>query len=215
MIYLDSAIIADAKKAVLLGWVKGITTNPKLINKSPLSPEETLTQLAKISPGELYYQLFAQDFEGMVTEAKKAAEIVGDKLVLKILPTEIGFRTVAHLSSEINCSITAIFSAAQAVVAKEVGAKYAIPYVNRVNKQLGDGLGIALVKQMSNLLQGSNTRILAASIISPSQAAATLEAGAHHLTIDPTVLEQMLTHDFSAKAAEDFYAHGAGIGVDK
>ena len=72
MIYLDSAIIEEAKLAVKMGWVKGITTNPTLLKKSPLSPEETLAQLTAISPGELYYQLCATDFASMVAEGKKA-----------------------------------------------------------------------------------------------------------------------------------------------
>ena len=40
MIYLDSAIIEEAQTAVKLGWIKGITTNPTLLKKSPLSPEK-------------------------------------------------------------------------------------------------------------------------------------------------------------------------------
>ena len=116
MIYLDSAIIEEAQTAVKFGWIKGITTNPTLLKKSPLSPEETLSQLTAISPGELYYQLCATDFENMVAEAKKAAALIGDKIVLKIPATDLGFRVTAHLSSEITCSVTAIYSPAQAAI---------------------------------------------------------------------------------------------------
>ena len=65
MIYLDSAIINDAKIAIQYGWVKGITTNPTLLAKSDLSPEETLQKLADLSPGELYYQLTATEAEAI------------------------------------------------------------------------------------------------------------------------------------------------------
>ncbi len=44
MIYLDSAIIKEAEIAKKWGWVKGITTNPTLLAKRNLSPEETLTK---------------------------------------------------------------------------------------------------------------------------------------------------------------------------
>ena len=100
MIYLDSAIIEEAKIAIELGWIKGITTNPTLLKKSPLSPEETLRQLTEICPGELYYQLCATDFDNMIAEAKKAATIIGNKIVLKIPATDLGFRVTAHLSSK-------------------------------------------------------------------------------------------------------------------
>ena len=211
MIYLDSALIEEAQAAVAMGWVKGITTNPTLLNKSALAPEDCLQQLAAISPGELYYQLCATDFEGMVTEAKKAQAIIGDKLVLKIPATPLGFQVTAYLSSAINCSVTAIYSPAQAAVAAQAGAKYAIAYVNRATRLLGDGL--ALVREMSDLLKHSNTEILAASLKSPEEAAATLQAGAHHLTVPMSILQAMATHDLSDKTVTEFLDKGIGISI--
>jgi transaldolase len=209
MIYLDSALIKEAEVAVNLGWVKGITTNPTLLAKSDLSPEVTLKQLAVISPGELYYQLCANDFEKAIAEGRKAYEIIGEKTVLKIPATEIGFKVTAYLSREITCSVTAIYSAAQAAVAREAGAKYAIAYVNRATRLLGDGL--ALVGEMAEVLRGSNTEILAASLKSPTEAAAALQAGAHHLTLPLEVLRAMTTHELSTKTVEEFRQQGIGI----
>lgn len=209
MIYLDSAIIEEAKIAVDLGWIEGITTNPTLLKKSNLSPEETLTQLTAISPGELYYQLCATDFDSMILEASRAEQIVGNKIVLKIPATELGFRVTAHLSSEIACAVTAIYSPAQAAIASAAGAKYAIAYVNRATRLLGDGL--ALVREMAKILQGSDTKILAASLKSPQEAAATLQAGADCLTIPLSILKQMTTHELSIKTVEEFRANGMGI----
>ena len=209
MIYLDSAIITEAEIAKKWGWVKGITTNPTLLAKCQLSPEETLTKLAAITPGELYYQLCATDFEGMVAEARKAYELIGEKIILKIPATGIGFKTTAYLSKEIPCSVTAIYSAAQAAVAKEAGAKYAIAYVNRATRLLGDGL--ALVRDMAEVLKDSETEILAASLKSSEEAAAALKAGADHITIPLFILQAMTTHDLSAKTVEEFQQKGIGL----
>lgn len=208
-IYLDSAIIAEAQAASQFGWVKGITTNPTLLGKSDLSVKETLEKLKEISSGELYYQLTASDFEGMVAEGKAAFEIIGEQTVLKVPATPVGFRVVAHLSPEINCSVTAIYSAAQAVVALEAGAKYAIAYVNRATRLLGDGT--ALVRDMASVLKGSNTQILAASIKSPQEAIATLQAGAHHLTLPLDILQAMAVHELSQQTVEEFAKNGRGI----
>ena len=212
MIYLDSALIEEAKQAAAMGWVKGITTNPTLLNKSDLPPEECLKQLSAISPGELYYQLCATDFDTMVAEAEQAATLIGDKIVLKIPATELGFRVTAHLSSKIACSVTAIYSPAQAAIAHEAGAKYAIAYVNRATRLLGDGL--ALVTQMSEVLKHSKTQILAASIKSPKEAAATLRAGADHLTVPMTILKAMTTHRLSQDTVVSFNSNGTGIVVE-
>ena len=211
MIYLDSALIEEAQTAIAMGWVKGITTNPTLLSKSKLASEDCLQQLSAICPGELYYQLCATDFDGMVQEGHRAAEIVGEKLVLKIPATELGFRVTAHLATKIACSVTAIYSPAQAAITSEAGAKYAIAYVNRATRLLGDGLG--LVQSMSQILQGSKTEILAASIKSPQEAAETLIAGAHHLTVPLSILQAMTTHELSVKTVSEFSTQGRGISI--
>ena len=208
-LYLDSAIIAEAQAVCQWGWVNGVTTNPTLLAKSDLSPQETLTQLKDIFTGEIYYQLTASDSDEMVKEGEAAFNLLGEQTVLKIPATEIGFKVLAHLSPEINCSVTAIYSAAQAAVAQQAGAKYAIAYVNRATRLLGDGIG--LVKQMAEVLAGSDTKILAASIKSPEEAAATLAAGAYHLTLPFGILKAMTTHELSEKTVEEFNQMGIGL----
>jgi transaldolase len=77
------------------------------------------------------------------------------------------------------------------------GAKYAIAYVNRATRLLGDGF--ALVQDMADVLKKTNTEILAASIKSPSEAIKTLLAGAHHLTLPFDVLQAIAVHEFPSK----------------
>ncbi len=208
-IYLDSAIASEAEVASQMRWVKGITTNPTLLAKSELPPETTLKKLAALTSGPVFYQLMASDFDPMLAEGRKAFEIVGKQIVLKIPATAIGFQVVACLSPEITCSVTAIYSAAQAAVAREAGAKIAIAYVNRATRLLGDG--IALVRDMASVLSGSNTEILAASIKSPQEAAAALQAGAHHLTLPLSMLQAMATHELSEKTIAEFAKNGIGL----
>ncbi|MBE9187672.1 transaldolase [Microcoleus sp. LEGE 07076] len=208
-IYLDTAIIADAARASKFGWIAGITTNPTLLAKSELSAEETLKQLAQLTAGEVYYQLVASDFDGMVAEGKAAFELIGQQTVLKVPATATGFQAVAHLSGEIPCAVTAIYSPAQAVVSAGAGAKYAIAYVNRATRLLGDGF--ALVRDMANVLQRTNTEILAASIKSPEEAVKTLLAGAHHLTLPFDVLQAMAVHELSQQTVDEFAKNGRGI----
>jgi transaldolase len=208
-IYLDTAIVAEAAWASKFGWLSGITTNPTLLGKSDLAPDVTLTQLAKLIPGEVYYQLTASDFDGMVAEGKAAFELIGQQTVLKVPATAAGFQAVAHLSAEIPCAVTAIYSASQAVVSAEAGAKYAIAYVNRATRLLGDGF--ALVRDMANVLQRTNTEILAASIKSPEEAVKTLLAGAHHLTLPLNVLQAMAVHELSQQTVDEFAKNGRGI----
>ncbi|MFM1843652.1 MAG: hypothetical protein RLZZ490_2395 [Cyanobacteriota bacterium] len=209
MIYLDSALIETAQKVTQVGWVKGITTNPTLLAQSPLSPLDTLQALAKLSPGELYYQLVSTRYEEMLVEGRFARDVIGSQTVLKIPATPTGFQVLATLSKEITCSVTAIYHPAQAAIASEAGAKYAIAYVNRATRLLGDGL--ALVKQMAQVLAHSPTEILAASIKSADEAAQALMAGADHLTLPWDILDAMTHHPLSEQTMLDFNQQGKGL----
>jgi transaldolase len=208
-IYLDTAIVAEAAWASKFGWLAGITTNPTLLAKSDLSPDVTLKQLAQLIPGEVYYQLMASDFDGMVAEGKAAFALIGKQTVLKIPATMAGFQAVAHLSPEIPCAVTAIYSAAQAAVSAQAGAKYAIAYVNRATRLLGDGF--SLVQDMANVLKKTHTEILAASIKSPEEAVKTLLAGAHHLTLPFDILQAIAVHELSQQTVDEFAKNGRGI----
>lgn len=208
-IYLDSAIITEAQAAKEMGWVKGITTNPTLLAKSDLPPETTLKKLAELTTGCLFYQLISSDLAGMIAEGHKAFEIIGDRTVLKIPATEVGFQALSLLSPKITCSVTGIYSPAQAVIAMEGGAKYAIAYVNRATRLLGDGC--ALVRDMASVLAGSNTEILAASIKSREEAVASLQAGAQHLTLPLVMLQMMVIHPLSIQTVDEFNQNGKGI----
>ncbi|MBD2297954.1 transaldolase [Nostoc sp. FACHB-87] len=208
-LFLDSAIAAEAEAAKKLGWVKGITTNPTLLAKSPLPVETTLKQLAQLTTGPVFYQLMAAEFEEMVAEGRAAFELIGQQTVLKIPASLVGFQVVAELAPEIPCAVTAIYSAAQAAVSQEAGAKYAIAYVNRATRLLGDG--VALVREMASVLKGSNTEIMAASIKSPQEAVASLQAGAHHLTLPLAMLQSMTNHELSVQTIDEFAENGRGI----
>lgn len=210
-IYLDSAIASEAEVVQHWGWVKGITTNPTLLAQSDTPPEITLKKLVSLTSGPVYYQLLANDKPGMLAEGRKAFQLIGSQTILKIPATPLGFEVVASLSPEITCSVTAIYSPAQAAVAREAGAKIAIAYVNRASRLLGDG--IALVRDMASVLKGSDVEILAASIKSPQEAADSLQAGANHLTLPLAMLQAIATHEFSQRTVEEFAAGGIGLDI--
>jgi len=97
--------------------------------------------------------------------------------------------------------MAAVFSAAQAYLACQAGARYVIPYVNRLTRLGGDG--IALVRRIAAIL-GPETELLAASLKSPAEAVDALLAGAHHVTVPWKLIEEMAEHRLSALAVEEF-----------
>jgi len=208
-IYLDSAQLDEAHQAKNFGWVQGVTTNPSLLAKAGVEPEVVLKGLAELEFHQVYYQLVSRDLEDMSVEARKASQIVKEGLILKIAPTENGFRFVAKHANEFPCCVTAVFDPAQALIAREAGARYVAVYVNRATKQMGDGLG--LLGELANVLAASQTGILAASLKSTKEAVDAFLAGAQHITVSFDLLASLSTHPLSAQTVEQFNAEGIGI----
>ncbi len=208
-ICLDSAKADEARQAKDLGWVYGVTTNPSLMAKTGMEPEAVLKELAELGFRQVYYQLVSDNLEDMLGEARTAAGIVKDGLVFKVAPTENGFRFVAKHAHEFPCCVTAVFDPAQALVAREAGARYVAVYVNRATKQQGDGL--ALVGELAKVLAGSQTEILAASLKSTKEAVDACMAGAQHITVPFNVLAGLSRHPLSTQIVGQFDADGVGI----
>ena len=203
-LFLDSANLEDAKQAAGYGFVAGITTNPTLLAKESNNPLEQIEKLVGIFPGHIFYQLTAQDTEGMVKEGRATVAVARDKVVLKVPCTLAGLAAVSQLSKEVTCAMTTVFSAQQAWMASQAGARYVIPYVNRTSRLGGDPF--ELIGQMAEVLwsNGVKTEILAASIKSPEEALQTLEAGAQHLTLSLDLIKQMAEHEWSQQTIAEF-----------
>lgn len=208
-IFIDSANITHVKTAIELGWVKGITTNPLLLAQSQQNISALLKTLRELSDGPIFYQLTADTFDTALAEAHEALQILEKQLVVKLAPTELGFRLCSELSSRMACCPTAIYSVSQALVAREAGAQYLAVYVNRATRLMGDGL--KLIEEISGVLRNSQTKLLAASLKSPEEASQAFSAGADHLTLPYTTLTGMIQHPLSEAAVKEFQIKGTGI----
>ena len=67
-LYLDSAEVEDARQAVALGFVAGITTNPMLVARTGRPAQEVITDLCCLSLAEVFYQLTERTPEAMENE---------------------------------------------------------------------------------------------------------------------------------------------------
>jgi transaldolase len=201
-VYLDSAHPSDARRAQQLGFVEAITTNPTLIARTGRPGLEVLAELVEIFDGHVFYQVTAPSVEGRYDQAWEAHEVRPDKVVIKIPATVENLTMAARLiDAGIECAITAVYSPAQAYLAAQVEATFAIPYVNRITRQLGDGL--AVVRDVAQILRGTQTEVLAASLKTVDEVVATLLAGAQHVTIPLELILAMGEHELSRQAIEE------------
>lgn len=203
-LFLDSADPEDARQAYRLGFVAGITTNPTLIARTGRPALEVIAELCTIIPGPVFYQLSGPHFTAMLAEVEQAKAISPGQVIMKVPCTLEGLRLVHHFRDRVLCAVTALFTPAQAYLAAEAGARYVIPYVNRSTRLLGDGP--ALVRQMAEALAHYKVEVLAASLKSPEEAVAALQAGAQHVTLPLPVILQMAESPYTAQALAEFEA---------
>ena len=107
--FIDTANIDEIKKAVALGMVDGVTTNPSLIAKENRPFEELLGEICQLVDGPVNGEVVSLDAEGMVEEARKLAAF-HPNMVIKVPMTTEGLKAVKILSSEdIKTNVTLIF----------------------------------------------------------------------------------------------------------
>ncbi|MGQ9583729.1 MAG: transaldolase family protein [Thermoplasmatota archaeon] len=205
-IFLDSANPEEAKTAFKMGFVHGITTNPKLLGQVRGDSESVFRELCRISTGPVCYQLTAASAKERQDEAKRFYNIHPKKVILKIPCTTENLSLMAHLQFNhgIPCAATAVFSPAQGYLACEAGARYLIPYVNKVTAQ--GGSGPALVTKLAAVckLTGKGAEVLAASLKTPEEVVEALLAGAAHVTVPFALLNQLGNHAKSDEAIKEF-----------
>jgi transaldolase len=203
-LFLDSTSAQDARKAMSLGFVTGITTNPTIMAQVPRQPEDVIAELSEICPGTVFHQLTASTIAERETEARRFLAL-RKNVGLKIACTTKNLALGARLAKEgFTIAMTAVYSAAQCYLACQAGATYAIPYVNRSTRLQGDGL--ALVENMREVIEAcdSDTKILVASLKTPTEVVESVIAGAHHVTIPLPLILEMGNHPLSDQAIEEF-----------
>jgi len=141
-LYLDTSDVAAVKKLARIFPLAGVTTNPSIVaaGKKPL--ETLLPELhdALGGQGRLFAQVMANTAEGMVSDARKLRAIIPD-VVVKVPVTAEGLAAIKMLKIEgIPTLGTAVYGAAQGLLAALAGAEYVAPYVNRIDAQGGSGI---------------------------------------------------------------------------
>ncbi|MFO7675715.1 MAG: transaldolase family protein [bacterium] len=204
MILIDSAKFEEVTRAMELGYVTGVTTNPILMAQVAEPAEKVIAALCRVARGPVFYQLVAADHEARKAEARKMHALCPERVVVKIPATSENMRLVAELSPGIPCAVTAVYAAHQAWVACEAGAGYVIPYLNRATRLQGDGS--ELVANLVAVAEecGTQTEVLVASIKTPAEAAAAVLAGADHLTLPLEVILRLGDHPLSDAAIVEF-----------
>jgi len=204
-LFLDTADTELIEKYYQTNLIDGVTTNPTLIMKSGRNPEDVYQQLIDMGLDDVSMEVVG-DFDAMYLEGIRLFRKFGKCATIKVPCTPDGLRVCRELSRDlVNVNVTLIFSPAQAILAAKAGAKYVSPFVGRVDDNSFDG--IDLVDQISDIYTIQNVRkteILAASVRDVKTVSDAFGAGAHVVTMPPSILEKMYNHVLTDRGLYQF-----------
>ena len=204
-LFLDTADTELIKKYYETNLIDGVTTNPTLIMKSGRNPEDVYQELIDMGLNDISMEVVG-DFDAMFLEGIRLFRKFGKCATIKVPCTPDGLRACRELARDlVNVNVTLIFSPAQAILAAKAGAKYVSPFVGRVDDNSFDG--IDLVDQISDIYTIQNirkTEILAASVRDVKTVSDAFGAGAHVVTMPPSILEKMYNHVLTDRGLYQF-----------
>jgi transaldolase len=204
--FIDTADVAEIKKALDLGLCDGVTTNPSLVAKTGRSFEDVLKEIVSIVQGPVSAEVTAVDFDGMMKEAHVYAKFAPN-VVIKVPLILEGLKAVKALTAEgIRTNGTLCFSANQALLAAKAGATYVSPFVGRLDDISEDGM--ALIAQILEIYRNYDfgTQVLVASVRNPLHVVQAARMGADVATIPFSVLAQLAQHPLTDIGLKKFLA---------
>ncbi len=205
-IFLDTANIDEIREAADTGVLDGVTTNPSLVAKEGRPFEDVIREICGIVDGPVSAEVLSTDYQGMVDEARRLAD-VHDNVVVKIPLIPAGIKAVSTISREgIRTNVTLCFSALQGLLAAKAGATIISPFAGRLDDIGHDGMELCaeLVEIYENY--GYTTEVLVGSVRSPKHVLEGALMGADIATIPMKVFRAMFQHPLTDKGLAAFLA---------
>lgn len=202
--FIDTANIAEIKKASEWGLVDGVTTNPSLVSKEGREFKELVKEICSIVDGPISAEAVSLDADGMIREARELSKI-HKNIVVKIPMTLEGLKSVKVVAKEgIKTNVTLVFSPTQALMAAKAGATYVSPFVGRLDDISHNGMD--LVRQILTIFKNYefSTEVIVASVRHPLHVVDAAIAGAHIATIPFKVIEQLSKHPLTDVGIDRF-----------
>ncbi|MGL4695028.1 fructose-6-phosphate aldolase [Enterococcus larvae] len=207
---LDTANLADIKKYAEIIPLAGVTSNPSIVkNEGKIVFFEHMKKIREIIGKDcsLHVQVVAQDFDGMMADARAILANIDQKVYIKVPVNEEGLKVIKALKQEkIHVTATAIYTKFQAYLAIAAGADYIAPYFNRMENLNIDPREAIKEMALEIARTNSSTKILAASFKNVAQVNGALENGAQAATMGTDIISQAFSIPSIQKAVEDFTA---------
>ena len=194
---LDTANLEDIRYFNTYFPIEGVTTNPTILSKEGGDVLALLSSIRAIigHRKELHVQVTETTCDKIVEEAEAIVAFLGPKTIVKIPITDEGLRATSLLAKRgIDVTVTAVLTAAQAMLAANAGAAYVAPYVSRQENLCADGVGT--VSEIVKILESSkvSTKVLAASFKTAKEVLDVGVVGCHTATVSAGTMRNLLSH---------------------
>ena len=204
---IDTVNLEEIKEAVEYLPIVGVTSNPSIVKKTnPQNFFKHMKEIRKIIGQErsLHIQVISKDCDTIIKEAHRILKEVDDKVYIKVPVSYEGIKAIKLLKEEgINVTATAVYDLMQAYMALEAKADYIAPYVNRIGNLGADPF--ELINELSNriIMDGYESKIVAASFKGVQQVKDALNNGAQAVTVPVEVLKQIFANPNIEKAVKE------------
>ena len=208
--FVDTASLDQIKEAKDFGILDGVTTNPSLMAKEGITGQQNILNhyinICEITEGDVSAEVISTDFDGMVEEGKRLADLAPN-IVVKVPMIKEGVKAISWFTENgIRTNCTLVFSAGQAILAAKAGATYLSPFIGRVDDLTWDGM--ALIRDIAEIyaMQGFDTEILAASIRNAKHIVDAARNGADVVTCPLNSILGLLNHPLTDIGLAKFLA---------
>jgi transaldolase len=203
-LFLDTANIEEIREINRWGVLSGVTTNPTLIGKEGMDPEQAWKEILAEVDGDVSLETTEPEAPAMEEEGRRLAAM-GDNAVVKVPMTSAGLQAGKRLVDDgIRINVTLVFSPAQAILAAEIGAYIVSPFLGRIDDAAADGMHA--LRQICQIydVQGYDTQVLAASLRHPMHIVESALCGADIATMPYGVFSQLVKHPLTDVGLEKF-----------
>ena len=206
---LDTANLDDIRYFNTYYPIVGVTTNPTILSREGGDVLALLREIREIIgvDKELHVQVTESDYDKVIEEAKAIVNFLGKNTYVKLPISDVGLRATKALSDlGYDVTMTAILTAAQAMLASNAGAAYVAPYVSRLENAGADGVGtVAEIVKIFNASR-TDTQILAASFKTAKEVLDVAVCGCHTATVSSDIMQKLSAHTTTDTSIAGFKA---------
>lgn len=191
-IWLDSTNVCAIQKAIKIGLLSGVTTNPALIVEAQRSLEDILDDLMHYQEGPVAVQVNEGSVSEMVQQGQNLYSY-STRVIIKVPMTKEGLEAIYLLSRQgIPTMATAIFHSHQVLTAALAGADFVAPYLSKMVKAGCDPW--SMLKTSQQILQNYRlkTKVLGASISTIDQIINCATVGIYGITLKENIFSELV-----------------------